>query len=103
MEKLSWLHRYANFSRAYLLLEEGLTESEKRPFSRLEKEGLVYRFKYTLELAWKTMKDFLQAQDVAFDLLTPRTVIREAFTANLIQDGDAWMKALDSRNEMSHA
>ena len=33
---------------------------------------------------------------------TPRTVIKEAFAANIIPNGDIFMKALDARNLMAH-
>lgn len=55
-----------------------------------------------MELAWNVMKDYLEAQNVVLPQITPRAVIREAFEAQLIGDGEAWMDALDDRNKMSH-
>ena len=37
-----------------------------------------------------------------FEQLTPRHVIRKAFEAGIIGNGQAWMDALDARNKMSH-
>lgn len=34
--------------------------------------------------------------------ITPASVIKEAFSANLIDNGQVWMNALDLRNKISH-
>ena len=94
-----WHYRFANYRRAFLLLREALDEEE---LSQLEREGTIQRFEYTMELAWKVMKDYLEAQNVVLPQITPRAVIRAAFEAQLINDGEAWMDALDDRNKMSH-
>ncbi len=94
-----WHYRFANYRRAFLLLREALDEGE---LTQLEKEGTIQRFEYTMELAWNVMKDYLEAQNVVLPEVTPRTVIRAAFEAQLIVDCEAWMDALDDRNKMSH-
>jgi nucleotidyltransferase substrate binding protein (TIGR01987 family) len=94
-----WHYRFANYRRAFLLLREALDEEE---LSQLEREGTIQRFEYTMELAWKVMKDYLETQNVVLPQVTPRAVIRAAFEAQLIADGEAWMDALDDRNKMSH-
>ena len=94
-----WHYRFANYRRAFLLLREALDEEE---LSQLEREGTIQRFEYTMELAWKVMRDYLEAQNVVLPQVTPRAVIRAAFEAQLISDGEAWMEALDDRNKMSH-
>jgi nucleotidyltransferase substrate binding protein (TIGR01987 family) len=70
--------------------------------SDLEKEGVIQRFEYTFELAWKTLKDYLVYSGVAFDQITPRSVIKQAFTARIIADGQTWIDMLEQRNAMSH-
>lgn len=94
-----WHYRFANYRRAFLLLREAL---DKEELTQLEREGTIQRFEYTMELAWQVMKDYLEAQNVVFPQTTPRAVIRAAFEARLIGDGEAWMDALDDRNKMSH-
>ena len=101
-EKQRWHYRFDNFKRAYFLLQEAIDQKEKQGLSQLEREGVIQRFEYTIELAWKTMRDFLESQNVVFGQITPRSVIREAFACKLIKNGDVWMKALDARNKMSH-
>ena len=70
--------------------------------SPLEKEGVIQRFEYTFELAWKTIKDFLEAGGLTIAPLTPRQVLKEAFAAKVIGDGQAWIDMLDHRNLLSH-
>lgn len=55
-----------------------------------------------MELAWKTMKDYLESQNVTFSQITPRAVLKESIAVRLISDGEGWMSALDARNKMSH-
>lgn len=97
-----WLYRFDNFKRAYTLLREAMEQAEEQGLTQLEKEGVIQRFEYTIELAWKTMKDYLEYQNLVFPQITPRTIIRESFAARLIKDGQTWMDALDARNRMSH-
>ena len=40
----------------------------------LEKEGVIQRFEYCFELAWKTMKDYLEEGGFVFAAVTPRLV-----------------------------
>jgi nucleotidyltransferase substrate binding protein (TIGR01987 family) len=96
-----WKQRLENFGSAFTLLRDAF---EKAPseMSDLEKEGVVQRFEYTFELAWKTLKDYLLYSGVAFDQITPRSVIKQAFAAKIIKDGQTWMDVLEQRNLMSH-
>ena len=55
-----------------------------------------------MELSWKVMKDYLESENVVFEQITPRSVIRKAFEAKLVKNGDLWMEMLDARNLMSH-
>ena len=81
---------------------EAINTLDSRDLTQLEKEGTIRRFKYTWELAWKVLKDHLEATGVLLDTITPAAVIKAAFAAKIIQDGDMWMKALDARNKMAH-
>ena len=70
--------------------------------NELEKEGAIQRFEYSLELAWKTAKDFLEHSGVVIDPATPREVIKQAFAARVIADGQVWIDMLNHRNLLSH-
>lgn len=97
-----WRYRFSNYKRAFILLQEAIEAMSESGLSQLEKEGTIQRFEYTMELAWKVMKDYLENEGVVFDQITPRCVIRKAFETNLIEHGREWMEALDARNKMSH-
>jgi nucleotidyltransferase substrate binding protein (TIGR01987 family) len=101
-EKPRWVYRLDNFNRAFAQLSEGVGAMNSRELSRLEKEGIIQRFEYTWELAWKVMKDYLENKGVALETVTPAAVIRAAFAANVVENGDLWMEALKDRNDMSH-
>lgn len=101
-DKPRWVYRLDNYNRAFLLLREAVEASRVRLLSQLEKEGTIQRFEFTLELAWKTLKDYLEYKGVVLETGTPADVIKAAFANAVIDNGDAWMKALKSRNEMSH-
>jgi nucleotidyltransferase substrate binding protein (TIGR01987 family) len=101
-DKPRWIYRFDNYKRAFNLLREAMETLETRPLSQLEKEGIIQRFEYTWELAWKLLKDYLDAQGVNLDTVTPASTIKAAFAAKIITHGDIWMNALDARNKMSH-
>ena len=100
-QDIRWKQRFQNFEAAYRLLAEALADGDSE-LSDLEKEGVVQRFEYTYELAWKTLKDYLEASGLVIAPVTPKQVIKEAFAAKLIADGVVWMRMLDHRNLLSH-
>lgn len=65
------------------------------------REGFVQRFEITFDLAWKTAKDFMEFEGLHIQP-TPRTIIKEAFAANIITDGQAFIDMLEARNLMSY-
>jgi len=69
-------------------------------FRRLKRT--VQRFEYCFELAWKTLKDYLMESGVAISPVTPRQVIKDAFAAKLLDDGQMWMDMLVERNLLAH-
>ena len=70
-----WKYRFDNYKRAFTLLREAIESIDEKELSQLEKEGLIQRFEYTMELAWKVMKDYLQSENVIFEHITPRVTI----------------------------
>jgi nucleotidyltransferase substrate binding protein (TIGR01987 family) len=98
---IRWKQRFQNFARAFVLRREAL-ERGPGALSALEKEGTVQRFEYCFELAWKTLKDYLMESGVAISPVTPRQVIKDAFAAKLLDDGQLWMDMLVERNLLAH-
>lgn len=99
---IRWIQRFDNFKRAFARLSEASALAKARERSDLERQGLIQAFEFTHELAWNTLKDFLTARGSADKLYGSRDSTRAAFGAELIEDGEAWMKMIEHRNESSH-
>jgi len=56
-QDIRWQQRFHNFTKALRQLEKGVNQEA---YSELEIEGLIQRFEYTFELAWKTLQDFFE-------------------------------------------
>ena len=89
--------RFQNFKKAFHLYESAIQPK----LSVLEQEGLIQRFEYTFELAWKCMQDLLTERGYA-NIKGPRPVIEQCFQDGVITDGVIWLEMLQSRNETSH-
>jgi len=102
MEKdIRWQQRFSNYKKALLQLGEAVTLSESRELSDLEKQGVIQAFEYTHELAWTTLKDFLEYKGQR-DIYGSKDASRKAFQLSIIEDGEGWMDMIQSRNKTSH-
>jgi len=95
---IRWERRFSNYQKALAQLQKFIDKGE---LSELEKQGLIKTFEYTYELAWNTIKDFLEFSGQS-DIYGSRDAIRKAFELGLIEDGESWMDMLKSRNTTSH-
>ncbi len=96
-----WIQRATSFGKALSRLRAAVELAAQRELSDLEQQGLIQGFEYTHELAWKTLKNFLEAQGVQ-NLYGARDTTREAFNRSLIENGEVWMDMIDKRNLTSH-
>lgn len=96
-----WVQRTSQFDKAFSQLQEAVELARRRQLSRLESQGMIHGFEYTHELAWQTLKDFLEARGVR-DLYGSRDSTRAAFKASLIDNGQMWMEMIQSRNLTTH-
>lgn len=96
-KKVRFKQRFASFEKAYKLLSAAVALDH---YNDLEKEGLVQRFEFTFELAWKTLKDLLESKGVSIKF--PRDAIKEAFASGLLEQGELWLEMLDNRNLLSY-
>ena len=100
-QDIRWIQRFSNYKKALLQLEAAVKISIERQLSDLEKQGMIQGFEYTHELAWNTLKDYLEYQGNN-SIKGSRDATREAFKIELISDGEAWMDMIKSRNKSSH-
>ena len=100
-QDIRWIQRFGNYKKALVKLGEAVKLSSERALSDLEKQGIIQAFEFTHELAWKVMQDFLIDQGYT-DLRGSKDATRQAFSVELILDGEAWMDMIKSRNLTSH-
>jgi nucleotidyltransferase substrate binding protein (TIGR01987 family) len=98
---IRWKQRFQNFDRAFVLLRDAL-ENGPDSLNPLEKEGVIQRFEFSFELAWKTLKDFMEQDGFVFPTITPRQVLKDGFAAKILSDGQVWVDMLDHRRLLSH-
>ncbi len=95
---IRWIQRFNNFKKAFIKLKEAV---ETKQLNELERNGLVQRFEFTLDLSWKVMKDFLEEKGFVFKP-SPKDTFRQAQESNFIYYAQALIDGLDIRNELSH-
>ncbi|UFH35760.1 nucleotidyltransferase substrate binding protein [Flavobacterium acetivorans] len=110
---IRWEQRLDNFNKALSKLNQIVLSIKKRDAEgeisddsllfgfEIVKEGLIQRFEYTHELAWKVMKDYAFFQGNP-DIGGSRDAVREALQLHIIENGKIWMEMIASRNKTSH-
>ncbi len=97
-ENNKWVNKLENLEKANSQLQKALLQIE---FNDLEREGLIQRFEFTFELAWKTLQEYFECNGHE-EVKGPRKVIKQAFADNFILDGQGWINMLKSRHESVH-
>ena len=98
---IRWEQRFDNYTKALKQLENAVELSIERELTVLEEQGLIQAFEFTHELAWKTLKDFLNYKGNT-EIYGSKDATREAFQYGLIEEGGIWMDMIVSRNSTSH-
>lgn len=96
------LQKVENYKNALTQLEEAIQRYQKAPEDSLYRDGLIQRFEFTVELAWKSIKEYLEDQGVVLSIASPRGILKEAFAAGVLDDGELWNEILTARNLTSH-
>lgn len=60
------------------------------------------RFEFTLELAWKTLKDKMEYDGLVLDKISPKLVLKEAYKAKYLEGIETWIEMINDRNMLSH-
>ncbi len=101
---IRWKQRFQNYSKAFGLLRVVIEDNEDiLTLSDLEKEGLIKRFEFTLELAWKTLKDKMQEDGIIIDKISPKSIVKLAYNRKYIDNITIWIAMINDRNLMSHS
>jgi len=81
-------NKLENYRKALDRLNDGLVKYDYE--NDLLRDGLIQRFEFTFELAWKTLKSMFEDEGL-LGLNSPKTVLREAFSAAIINDEELWL------------
>ena len=104
-QTIRWQQRFSNYRKALVKFNQAVELLSKHiereeTVDELLQEGLIQRFEYTHELAWKVMKDYAEYQGYT-DVRGSRDAIRKALEMNLIDDKH-WMDTIEDRNLTVH-
>lgn len=91
--------KYTKLQAAVDRLKEALNEYESTPTSTV-RDGVIQRFEFCTELAWKTLREYLLDQGYT-EINSPKATIRQGFVEGAITD-EAWLSLLDDRNLTAH-
>ncbi len=97
-----WQQRFENYQKVLEVLDSAVAAVAANPGDMLYRIALIQSFKFSWELGWKVLKDYLNHEGIEVQPPTPRQVIKQAFQQQVIQDGQLWINMLEARNTMSH-
>jgi nucleotidyltransferase substrate binding protein (TIGR01987 family) len=89
--------RLDNYKRALKTLDDAMANP---PASQLERDGMIQRFEYCLEISWNSGKKILEYQ--GYKAETPRNIFRELARIEWIQNPEEWIEFLEAGNKTSH-
>ena len=92
--------KFNNFKNALQKLKDGISDYDKAKIETI-RDGVIQRFEFTTELAWKSVREYLLTEGI-IDINTPKTVMKEAFSAGIISNEQGWLQILNDRNATSH-
>ncbi len=92
-------NKLANYKSALGKLKEGLIKYDEA--NDLLRDGIIQRFEFTFELAWELLKEVFEDEGLK-GLNSPKTVLREAFSAQIIDNEELWLLMLNDRNSTAH-
>lgn len=92
--------RIENFNKAFNIYSQAVIAYKQDTSEILMHMALVQSFGICFELGWKVIKDYLKTKGL--EAYTPKDVIKEAFAANIIPDGQLWIDMINDRNASSH-
>ncbi|MCR1898468.1 nucleotidyltransferase substrate binding protein [Irregularibacter muris] len=95
----AYKQKFENYKNALKKLNEGLKRLEYE--DDLLRDGIIQRFEFTFEIAWKTLKAIFEDEGL-IGLNSPKTVLREAFSAGIIRNEELWLSMLRDRNSTTH-
>lgn len=90
----------SKLSQAISRLEESISDYDRLELESI-RDGVIQRFEFCTELAWKTLREYLLDQGYV-ELNSPKSVMRKAYASGVLEDDQAWVQLLEARNQTSH-
>lgn len=96
------MKKFDNFCKALDNLKDIYKYEE--PYDNVVLTGLVGLYEICFEQSWKAVKEVLSENGIKESATgSPRSIIKLAYSVNLIKDQEVWLQALVSRNNVAHA
>jgi len=95
-QEKKFLLKKALYIKALSQLQKALDQ----PKSEYLRDAVIQRFEFTYELAWKTLKIYLETIDLL--VLNPKETLKVAYQQGILADADAWSELHMNRNLTSH-
>jgi len=97
---INWHKRLDDYSEALKELQDYLEELQTRGFSEKLEHKIIRAFELSHEMALNTMMEYFREQGHQ-GITGPRDATAEAFHADLIDDGEAWLDMIICRIKAS--
>ena len=98
------MKKYENFCASLKNMKEIYDYDE--PYNTVVLTGLVGLYEICFEQSWKMMKEILEIHGYEEGATgSPKIILRTAYSVNLkqIKNEDAWLRALQERNNVTHS
>lgn len=96
------MKKYENFCASLKNMKEIYDYEE--PYNTVVLTGLVGLYEICFEQSWKMMKEILEAHGYEESATgSPKIILKTAYKAGMIKDEEAWLRALQERNNVTHS
>ena len=96
------MKKYENFCASLKNMKEIYDYEE--PYNTVVLTGLVGLYEICFEQSWKMMKEILEAHGYEEGATgSPKIILKTAYKAGMIKDEEAWLRALQERNNVTHS
>ena len=96
------MRKYENFCASLKNMKEIYDYDE--PYNTVVLTGLVGLYEICFEQSWKMMKEILEIHGYEEGATgSPKIILRTAYRAGMIKNEDAWLRALQERNNVTHS
>lgn len=96
------MKKYENFCASLKNMKEIYDYDE--PYNTVVLTGLVGLYEICFEQSWKMMEEILEIHGYEEGATgSPKIILRTAYRAGMIKNEDAWLRALQERNNVTHS